>query len=123
MKNTIAVKQEKHDGEREVKWPGAKIALGEKFFIVPPLSIGQLETYKDMILRARTMSDHDSMIECMPLLLSAFNRNYPDMTSEQLKDTVDLASFNTITLALFNISGINETEEGAEGEERKPDKS
>lgn len=118
---TIAVKQEKHDGEREVKWPGAKIALGDRFFIVPPLSIGQLETYKELILRARTMSDHDSMIECMPLLLSAFNRNYPELTSEALKDVVDLASFNNITLALFNISGINEPEqEGEAGGEKQP---
>lgn len=118
MPKTIAVKQEKHDGEREVKWPGARIALGDKFFIVPPLSIGQLETYKELIERARKAADHDSMSMCMPLLLSAFNRNYPELTLGQLKEYVDCASYNVICLALFNISGIEDDDEGVPGEEK-----
>ena len=115
------IKQEKHDGEKEVKWAGAKILLGDKYYIVPPLSIGQLETHKELIAQARTMrNDDESMIAAMPLLHSAFSRNYPDMTLDELKDRIDLASFHVVCFALWNISGIVESKEGDPGEASQP---
>ncbi len=90
-----------------VKYRGNKINLGGVDHIVPALSIGQAASFDDQIIEIQeTISDPSKVTftaikKWMPVFLTAFKRNYPQMEEAFLEDNVDLNNFMEVREAVL----------------------
>jgi hypothetical protein len=96
---------------QEVKCDGVLVKIGERDFIVPPLSLGQLKRLRADIMKARESADenrtgYDRMLDTLPIIHAALSRNYPDMTITELEDIVDLGNYSAVVDAVFAVSGL-----------------
>lgn len=100
------------------KFHGTAVKIGEKEYIIPPISLGQLRNGALTLLR-----EHDDLVaegktfEAMEIrgqvILKALQRNYPDFNEEELFDHLDMANTGPIWLAILGISGFTPGEEEA----------
>lgn len=97
---------------KEVKFPGDKVTIGDREFIVPPLNFRQLEDHAEALARFAHMVDSkDPWAElrgAIPVIHAAISRNYPDIKLDELKDIVDLGNYRKIIEAIMGVSGISE---------------
>ncbi len=94
---------------------GEKISLGGKEFVVPPLSFKQLRKFLPMIHTFTAGADSNSdflggssqMIDTMlMIILAALNRNYPDMTPDDLEELLDVATIFPVFKAVIGVAGL-----------------
>jgi len=82
--------------------------MDEREWIVPAFSLRQFRihhpTLADTNITPETYSDF--LERRVPVILAAMQRNYPDLTEEQLVDMIDLKSFVEIIRAIQNLSGL-----------------
>ena len=91
--------------------PGKEVTIGEKKYILPPLSLGQLRN--GVMVRMR---EHDEMItagkgyEAMLLkgdiILAALQRNYPKLKIEDLDSILDFGNINDLWLQALGLAGF-----------------
>lgn len=103
--------------ETTVKFEGIDVKIGGTKYVVPPLSLKQVRTLEAKINTAQeitglpTEEQHNALVD---VVHAAISRNYPDMTRDELEDSLDLANLRTVMLAVFSVSGFQPGEGAAE---------
>ncbi len=72
--------------------------------IVPPLSLAAVERFQDKLTNYRGGLGEVALV--IDALTSALNRNYPDMTREQVAELVDVSNMQEVMFAVMNVSGL-----------------
>ncbi|MEN6476126.1 MAG: hypothetical protein ABFD81_19080 [Syntrophaceae bacterium] len=92
---------------------GAKINLGGRDFIVPALSLGWIKRNKDLLNSIAIPIDGsiippDAVDAVLSTIHAALQRNYPDITIDELGDLIDLGNFAKVFRAIAGQSGLSE---------------
>lgn len=94
---------------QQVKFAGVEVRVGQKTYIVPPLSFRQLRELKDKISKLRPGVqdfDDDTLDAFVDVIQAALSRNYPEVTREDLENDIDLGNVTDLVLAVTNTSGL-----------------
>jgi hypothetical protein len=96
------------------KYEGVPIWMDGKEWIIPPLSLGQFRKHHDTLTNVEaTPQDWQELIASrLPIILGAVQRNYPELTEEQLLDMIDLRTYNAILGAIMHSSGMRPAQPG-----------
>lgn len=77
--------------------PGIPIHINGSIYLVPALTVGQYADNCDAIVEtiadAKKSDPADSLRHGMPIVLMAFQRNYPETTEAELEEWLDLTTF------------------------------
>jgi len=102
-----------------VKFRGIAIECGDKVLIVPPLSTKQLEDFSEQLDLLTAPKDfsfktwgkfvHDNMV---PVALAALQRNYPEITEEEVLDFIDTDNYAAILNAFLGQSKADKVRVG-----------
>ncbi len=91
---------------------GTTIKLGGKTYVIPPLNFARLKKLREelSILSAANTSGIGMSPELLDasitVILSALNRNYPDMTRDEVEELIDLRNMQEIMAAITGQSGL-----------------
>jgi hypothetical protein len=96
--------------------PGVEISMGGREWIVPPLTLGQLRRLGPKI-RAMTTIDArgltDKQIDAMTeIVATALARNYPEVTTEEILDLLDMGNARAVLEAVLGGSGLRRAAPG-----------
>ena len=88
---------------------GAKLVLGGREFIVPPLNFKALRALTPKLgilagLGAVPTSEQFDVV--VDLVHAALTRNYPDMGKDELEELLDLGNLSTALEAVMGASGM-----------------
>lgn len=88
---------------------GVKVSLSGREFTLPPLTLGALKKIGDKISILSEMSTVPTpeQIDAMcQIILSSVNRNYPEVTQDELLELIDLGNLKSVFEAVLGASGI-----------------
>lgn len=95
-------------------YPGIEFELGGRVLVIPPLSLGQVQIYRDKIQDRLSNLTQDNLLAASALFLdvihAAISRNYPEITDEEVSDWVDLGNMMTVFEAVMDVSGLRRRE-------------
>lgn len=103
------------------KITGVKMTLGHQGWIIPPLNIDGLELHADNIERVQKdaeLKNKEKLVIMCDIVLTALQRNYPDMTIEFVKKWLDMGNVLLAFRAVMATSGYKEAREQV-GETRR----
>lgn len=114
----------------QVNVPGIVKQLGAKRYIVPALNLKSLKVNKALLGEFAELEGKAPTIEVMSDVLDsaakiihlALQRNYPDMTLEEVEDAIDLDNYKQVIEVIMGQSGLEKRvmslpqEVAAEGE-------
>ena len=89
--------------------PGVEVAMGGETWLIPPLTLGQL---RRLMPKVRQLTEVDaSMGEpqiavLVEIVASALERNYPNVTFEQVENLLDLGNAGVVLNAVLTGSGL-----------------
>ena len=89
--------------------PGVEVAIGGETWLIPPLTLGQL---RRLMPKVRQLTEVDaSMGEpqiavLVEIVASALQRNYPNVTFEQVENLLDLGNAGVVLNAVLTGSGL-----------------
>jgi len=86
--------------------PGIEVILGGTNYLVPPLSLGNLEIFQHRLKTFEGGLDPASVSTVIDVTLAAINRNYPDMTRERLGEIMDVSDMADVMLAVMDVAGV-----------------
>ncbi len=94
------------------KIPGRQINMGGLLLTFAPLSLDQVQALEPVVAKmgpqeGKTLAA--TIEDALPILLASLQRNYPDLTIEQLRPLVDVGNFGEATSAVIDISGYGRT--------------
>ncbi len=90
--------------------PGIKLTLGGTAYTVPPLTLGALEDMQDQLASFKRGVDPESIKTVIDATTAGLQRNYPDITRDQVRDMIDLGNMVDVMNALMDVSGIKRKE-------------
>lgn len=98
-------------------FPGKKIVLGDKEFVLPALSLKQLRNgvldklreHDELITNGKA---YEGMILRSDIITTALQRNYPDIDEDFVSDNLDLSTVNDVWLTVLGVSSLNSSEAG-----------
>lgn len=99
-------------------YEGENIKIKGKEYIVPGLSLGQMERFADKIAAVTTGSDNlnKEMIQTISEIIhAAMSRNYPEITVEAVKDMLDMRNMKQTFEAVMGASGFKQGTQGGNG--------
>lgn len=102
---------------------GIPFDFGGRTLIIPPLSLGNLETLEPQLATFRgDAKDPKNISTALDCITAALKRNYPDTTREQVADMVDLGNMAEVMQAVMDSAGIRRKalEASAAGEVKAP---
>jgi hypothetical protein len=84
--------------------PGTTIAMGGQDWLVPPLTLGQLQRFFPRVqelVAARQAGDlaPDQLGMLVEIITAAMQRNYPEITADQVGNLLDLGNATTVLRA------------------------
>jgi hypothetical protein len=101
------------DMSQVVKFEGVVELVGDKKMVIPALSVKQVKNFRSSLAIIPTLAERDPTDEevdqLMALVLAAIQRNYPEFTTEELEDSVDLNSLPRLVKAITGQSGLEKT--------------
>jgi hypothetical protein len=100
------------------KFKGVEVEFsnGEKM-IVPPLTLGNLETFQERLMKFKGGIDIDSISLVLDCTTLALQRNYPKITRDKVaSELVDLGNMENVMLAVMDVSGLRRKEQEGLGE-------
>jgi hypothetical protein len=98
----------------DTQYDGTPVFMAGQTWIVPGLSVKQFRKHFEVLTDTDINQGNVlAKIETrLPVILDAFNRNYPDVTTEQLEDMLDVGTFNQVMLAISSGSGLRPAKPG-----------
>lgn len=99
-------------------YEGEAIRIRGKEYIVPGLSLGQIERYADKIesISAGSGKLSKEMVEAViEITHAAISRNYPEIKPEDIKDMLDMRNMKTVLEAVMGASGLIKGAAGGNG--------
>lgn len=102
------------DQATKPRFEGITVYMDGREWVIPPLSVRQFRTYYSTLLDTDvTPENWQQKVEAkLPIVLAAIQRNYPDITEEQLLDMLDLKTFTMVMAAIANASGLRAARPG-----------
>lgn len=103
----------------KVKFPGNPFSLGGEVRIIPSLSLRQFREHEEALNTpaSETESLNSTANRFLPVILDAVQRNYPEVTEDNLLDWLDLSNLRDVMLTVQGASGMKPvTEVAATGE-------
>ena len=98
--------------EQQGLYEGERINICGKQYIVPALSLGQLEQHTEVIARLSNKKNQQfspqMMQDVVTIIHSAMSRNYPDITVDELKNMIDARNLAKFIAAVMYASGLVE---------------
>lgn len=110
-------------------YEGTAIKIKGKEYIVPGLSLGQLETLGDKMDALETnqiIGTKEAFQTIAEIIHAAMSRNYPEMTLADIKEMIDIRNMKQFIKAVKGESGLVVDEAGkviGDGAESAPLKS
>ena len=94
-----------------VKFKGIEFDLGGTVYVVPPLSMGDLEVMQDKLAAFENFSLNAASAKViLEVAHRALKRNYPEIKVEELAELVDLGNAMELFQAVMDISGLRRRE-------------
>jgi len=96
---------------------GVKVTMGGREYTLPPLTLGSLKRIGNKI---NTLSKIDSVPNeeqtdaIAQIVLASVNRNYAEITQDELLEMIDLGNLKEIFEAVLGVSGIKKGESSGE---------
>ena len=88
------------------KSPGTAVNLGGREFVLAPLNLFQIEALEATIAQLGNNSGLKESLELsIPLVLASMQRNYPDVTADDVRGLLDLGNFMAVTKSIITSSG------------------
>lgn len=98
----------------KLKYPGVPVYMNGQNYYIPSLSTRDFRANYETLTAPAT--GDGGMVEAfdryVPIILLAVNRNYPEITKEQLEDWLDIYTFKLAIGAVQNASGMTPVTEG-----------
>ena len=89
--------------------PGVTVAMGGQDWIVPPLTLGQLRRLMPKVRQlteiAASMGEPQIAV-LVDIVTAALQRNYPEMTADQVENFLDLGNASAVLNAVLTGSGL-----------------
>ena len=92
------------------KFKGVPVELGGTVYIIPPLSLGALETLESAM--AEFQSGKNQVKNSISIVHAALVRNYPEVTRAEVADLVDMQTAGAVVDAVMCVSGTKKDEAG-----------
>lgn len=89
--------------------PGVTVAMGGQDWIVPPLTLGQL---RRLMPKVRQLTEigasmgEPQIAVLVDIVTAALQRNYPEMTTDQVENFLDLGNASAVLNAVLTGSGL-----------------
>lgn len=92
-------------------FPGKKFKIGEKDYTVPALALGQLRNGGlELIKKSDELAQGGKPFEAIAMrgeiVAMALKRNYPDIDTEEMLDSLDLDNMNQLWLHVLGASNL-----------------
>jgi hypothetical protein len=106
------------DQNAPLKHYGTAIFMDGREWIVPALGVRQAREHLGQLIKFAASIDNtpegfNKMVdEVVPILHMAFQRNYPEMTQDQLLDILDMRTFFDVMKAVMAQSGVTQAAPG-----------
>lgn len=88
------------------KYHGEEITLGDRMFVLPPMSLGAIKRHRDLLENIGSMNPLAAVEGIASLVHAALSRNYPEITLEEVEDMVDLSNAQKIIESITRVSGL-----------------
>ena len=88
------------------KHKGVAIIFGDLELIIPPLNLRALEQLQEKISNFTGGISVDQVGIVADVSLAALQRNYPDMTRDDVSDLIDLGNMVEVMNAVMGVSGL-----------------
>lgn len=89
---------------------GIDVTLGRDTYVVPPLNFRMLKDLAQQIAIVNKggsfVSDSDTREAFIDVIHASVQRNYPDVTRDQIVDVLDVSNAQAAMLALLGVSGF-----------------
>lgn len=89
--------------------PGIEIEICGRTWTVPPLTLGQIRRMWPELSTLKTdrlMADPGVITSVVKFVTAALQRNYPDLTEEQVEEMLDIANAPAVFMAVMTGSGL-----------------
>lgn len=93
----------------DARFAGKEISLGDLKLVVPAISLGKLKALQPRLAKldlSGGMPSPDDLDTIVDMALAALQRNYPEMTREDLEDLIDLGNMKQVIDAVAGQSGL-----------------
>jgi hypothetical protein len=82
--------------------------MGGEEYIVPPIPIGALIQLQSALekISAENMLTQESIETIVKSAQVCMRRNYPDITTEQLEELIDVGNMHEVFAAIVDVSGL-----------------
>lgn len=97
-----------------VKIPGLRVVLAGREFVVPPLSLGQVEQLRERISAVQAAPDAQSISTILDAATAALQRNYPELKREEVAELIDVGNMMEVFGAVMDVSGLKRKAQEAE---------
>lgn len=91
-------------------YPGIELKLGDRVFVVPPLSLGQLQRFQSKLTELPDTLSLESVGLFQEVVYAALTRNYPDLGMDELAEVLDLGNMMEAFGAVMDVSGLKRRE-------------
>lgn len=88
----------------QVKHQGTPVSMGGKNWIVPPLNLRALRELRPKLAIMGDVTNEESVSALIEVVRTALARNYPEITTEQVEDMIDLGNIAEITSAIVKVN-------------------
>lgn len=89
------------------KFPGVRVNLGGKEYVIPPLTLSALEQLEDRLETFQgNLRDKDQRETMLAVLHACLSRNYAGITIDYLRDVVDVGNAMDAFGACMDVSGL-----------------
>lgn len=94
------------------KFGGVKLNIGGQEFVVPSLSLRQVQVLQPMLVQYTGQTDAKSIELVIDTAFLAISRNYPDLQRDELLDLIDLRNMAAVMNVVMGASGLVEVAPG-----------
>lgn len=98
---------------------GRKLNLGGTDYVVPPFPMRILREHPEWLKAIRQIEDipdSEQAEAIVGIVHAALNRNYPDLTFDQVENMLDIPTGLTALTAVMDVSGMAPVLPGSSGE-------
>lgn len=90
---------------------GVEMKFGRKMMVIPPLTFKQLRLLRPQLSLLSSLKATDEVSDevhtaMMQIVHTAVRRNYPNVSIEEIEDSLDLANRDKIIRAVMGVSGL-----------------
>ncbi len=96
---------------------GEWVQVGDEVYRIPPLAFRHVQELQEEVTGLAVMGTRptaDQMKTVTKIVHSAMQRNYPELTVDQVDDMLDLGNYQQVLGAVLAIGGFVEKKGGAE---------